>query len=1025
MSLSATSIRRPVMAIVMSIAIVLFGIIGYAYLGVREYPSVDPPIITVDATYTGANADVIMSQITEPLEESLSGIEGIRTLSSSSREGRSRITVEFNLESDLETAANDVRDRVSRAMQYLPPNADTPIVTKSDADATPICNLSVMSDRRDLMEMTDIATNNIREKLRTIPGVSEVQVWGSKLYSMRLWFDPGKLAAFNLTLMDIESALNRENVELPSGRIDGSATELTVRTMGRLNTPEEYNNLIIKENDQSIVRLKDVGYAELGPENYRSMTKRDRMPMVSLVLIPQPGANYIDILDEFYVRIQQMQKDLPPDIKLSVGFDNTKYIRKSIREVAETVFTAFILVVMIIFLFLRNWRTTVIPVIAIPISLIGAFFIMYLADFSINVLTLLAIVLAIGMVVDDAIVVLENIYAKVEGHMLPLQAAIAGSKEVYFAIISTTVTLAAVFLPVIFLQGLIGRLFREFGIVLAGSIVISAFVSLTLTPMMSSRILREKEKHSRFYYWSEPFFVRMINIYRQALASFMEHRGWAFVGIAVALVIIVVTWIVLPSELSPYEDRSSIQIRATGPEGLSFEYMNRYLDELVQLVETEVPERATLFSMTAMGAGASNSGFLRLTLKEPEERIRSQQEIAEQLAPKVSRLSGARAFVAQDQSLSTSRRSSLPVQYVIQAPDFEKLKEVLPKFIEEASKNPMFTFVDTDLKFNKPEIQVVINRERSRTLGVSTRDISETLRLAYSGGRWGYFIRNAKQYQIIGQVGRGDRNEPMDLKMLYVRNRNGEMVRLDNLVELEEHSSPPTLYRFNRYVAATVSAGLARGKTIGDGIQAMDEIADQVLDESFRTELTGPSRDFSESSSSVLFAFFLALVLIFLILAAQFESFRDPFVIMFTVPLALAGALLSLWYFSQTINIFSQIGLIMLIGLVTKNGILIVEFANQRRAQGLDLMTAIQEAAVSRFRPILMTSLSTFLGILPIALALGAGSESRIPMGIAVCGGLVFSTFLTLFIIPAIYSFMSKRNRSFEYMQVQEQESRV
>ncbi len=1023
MSLSAVSIRRPVLAIVMSLFIVLFGFIGYTFLGVREYPSVDPPIITVSSSYTGANADVIESQITEPLEESLSGIEGIRTLSSMSREGRSNITVEFNLDTDLETAANDVRDRVSRAMQYLPPDADTPIVTKSDADATPICYLNVMSDRRNLLDLTDIAMNNFREKLRTIPGVSEVQLWGAKSYSMRLWFDPVKLAGFNLTLMDVEAALSRENVELPSGRIDGRATELTVRTMGRLNTPEEYNNLIIRESYGTVIRLKDVGYAEFGPENYRTIMKRDRVPTVGLVLIPQPGANYIEILDEFYVRLEQMRKDLPPDITLSIGFDNSKYIRKSIKEVAETVITAFALVVLIIFLFLRDWRTTVIPVIAIPISLISAFFIMYIADFSINVLTLLGIVLAIGMVVDDAIVVLENIYAKVEGHMPPLAAAVAGSKEVYFAIISTTVALAAVFLPVIFLEGLIGRLFREFGIVLAGSIIVSAFISLTLTPMMSSRILREKEKHSRFYYWSEPFFLKVTGSYRNVLSRFMKKRWLGFVGMALSLALIILIGAVLPRELSPYEDRSSIQIRATGPEGLSFEYMSRYMDDLVQLVEENVPERAILMSMTSPGSGSSNNGFVRLTLKEPEERIRTQQEIADQLTPPVNQLSGARAFVAQDQSLSTSRRTSLPVQFVIQAANFQRLAEVLPKFLEEARKDPTFNYVDTDLKFNKPEVEIIINRERSRTLGVSARDISQTLRLAYSGQRWGYFIRNAKQYQIIGQVGRSDRDEPMDLKMLYVRNKNNEMVRLDNLVEVRESSRPPTLYRFNRYVSATVLAGLVRGKTIGDGIAAMDQIAKRTLDESFRTDLSGPSRDFSESSSSILFAFSLALVLIFLILAAQFESFRDPFIIMFTVPLAIAGAFLSLWYFGKTLNIFSEIGMIMLIGLVTKNGILIVEFANQRRAQGLSIQDAVQDAAVARFRPIVMTSLSTFLGILPIALALGAGSESRIPMGIAVCGGLVFSTFLTLFIIPAIYSYFSKSNRSFEHMQVQENAS--
>jgi multidrug efflux pump len=1027
MSLSATSIHRPVLAIVLSLLVILFGVIGYRYLGVREYPSVDPPIITVSANYTGANADVIESQITEPLEESISGIEGVRTLTSTSREGRSNITVEFNLGSNLETAANDVRDRVSRAMMYLPPDADTPIVLKADADAVPICNLNVQSDIRDLMELTDIATNNLREKLRTIPGVSEVQVWGGKRYAMRLWFDPVKLAAFKLTLMDVQTALNRENVELPSGRIDGMATELTVRTMGRLESVEDFNNLIIKERGSLVVRLKDIGYAELGTESYRTIQKRDGVPTVGLVLIPQPGANYIGILDEFYNRIKIMQKDLPADIRLAIGFDTSKYIRKSIREVAETVVSAFALVVLIIFLFLRDWRTTLIPVIAIPISLIGAFFIMYIADFSINVLTLLGLVLAIGIVVDDAIVVLENIYTKVEHRMQPVQAALAGSREVYFAIISTTVALVTVFLPIIFLQGLIGRLFREFGIVLAGAVLISAFVSLTLTPMMASRFLKTRQKHNRFYTWTEPFFIRLTGTYRTFLVWFLKRRWLALAAMACAVVLILIFNQVIQRELSPYEDRSGMQIRATGPEGASYELMDAYMSDLNQVVEENVPERESVISMTApgFGSGASNSGFVRIMLKDPDKRQRSQQQISDALTIPVNQLSGGRAFITQDQSLSTSRRASLPVQYVIQAQNFAKLKEALPVFLDEARKNPVFNFVDTDLKFNKPELQVAINRDRARTLGVSALEIAQTLRLAYSGQRWGFFIRDSKQYQIIGQVSRGDRDDPMDLKMLYVRNRNGEMVRLDNLVEIKEQSSPPTLFRFNRYVCATISAGLTPGKTIGDGIQVMDEIAKKILDDTFRTELSGPSRDFSESASGMNFALYLALILIFLILSAQFESFRDPFIIMLTVPLAMGGAFLSLWYFSQTLNIFSQIGMIMLIGLVTKNGILIVEFANQRRIQGMGILEAVQDAAVSRFRPILMTSLSTFLGILPIALALGAGSESRVPMGIAVCGGLVFSTLLTLFVVPAMYSYLSKRKRSFEHMKQTEPMQKV
>ncbi len=1004
----------------MSLFIILFGVIGFTYLGVREYPNVDPPIITVSTTYTGANADVIESQITEPLEESISGIAGIRTLSSSSREGNSRITVEFNLDVNLEAAANDVRDRVSRAMRNLPPDCDTPIVLKADADAVPIVYLNVLSDSRSLIQLTDIATNVLRERFRTIPGVSEAQVWGAKDYAMRLWLNPAKLAAYKMTPMDVQNALVRENIELPTGRIEGSATELTIRTQGRLETVEEFNNLIVKESGGTVVRFQDIGYAELGTDNYRTLYRRDGVPMTGLVLIPQPGSNYINILDEFYRRIDQLRKDLPPDIKMEIGFDTSTYIRQSIKEVEETVFSAFALVLLIIFLFLRDWRTTIIPIIAIPISLIGAFFIMYVAEFSINVLTLLGLVLAIGMVVDDAIVVLENIYTKVERGVEPVKAGLLGIKEVYFAVISTTVALAAVFMPVIFLQGLTGRLFREFGIVIAGSVIISAFVSLTLTPMLATKILRQKKRHSWFYYKTEPFFVSLIDVYRKSLRWFMQRRWLAFVGIVVSLALIVIFNSILPRELAPYEDRSSLRLNSIAPEGVTFEHMDKIMQEMAAVVEKAVPEKKSMNVMTSPGfAGTgANSGFLRITLVSPDERQRSQQEIAEELAAEVSRVSAVRTSVTQEQSLGSGiGRGGLPVRYVLQAVNFAKLQEALPRFLEEASKSPVFNFVDADLKFNKPELEIQINRGRARTLGVSATDIAQTLRLAYSGQRVGYFILNNKQYQIIPQVERGDRDEPLDLTLLHVRNKYGDLVPLGNLVDLKESSRPPQLYRFNRYVSATISAGLARGKTISDGIAAMDEIAERVLDESFRTDLSGAARDFAESSSSLAFALALALILIYLILSAQFESFRDPFIIMFTVPLALAGALLSLWYFGKTINIFSQIGMIMLIGLVTKNGILIVEFANQRRGQGLSLMEAIQDAAVARFRPILMTSLSTFLGILPIALALGAGAESRVPMGVAVCGGLVFSTFLTLFIIPAIYSYFSKERKVYSHIQ--------
>jgi len=999
----------------MSIIIIVFGVLGYTYLGIREFPSVDPPIITVSTSYVGANADVIESQITEPLEESVNGIAGIKSLTSSSRDGRSTITVEFDIDVDLEAAANDVRDRVSRSLSVLPPDIDMPIVAKADADATPIVFLNVQSDTRDLLQLTEIANNVFKERLQTINGVSSVQIWGEKKYAMRLWLDPAKLAAFQLSPVDVRNALNRENVELPSGRIEGDDTELSIRTIGRLQTEAEFDNLIVKEDDGNIVRVKDIGYSQLGAENERTILRRDGVPMVGVVLISQAGANNIAIADEFYKRLEQIKKTLPPDIKTGIGFDITTFIRESIKEVEQTIIVAFALVVMIIFLFLRDWRTTIIPVLVIPISLIGAFFIMYVADFSINVLTLLGIVLAIGMVVDDAIIVLENIYTKIENKMDPVEAGKKGSAEIFFAVISTTIALAAVFMPVIFLQGITGRLFREFGIVVAGAVLISAFVALTLTPMLSSKILKRREKHNWFYNITEPFFVKLNETYQRQLKYFVANRRLAIPATIFAIILIYILFSTLPTELAPLEDRSRLSINVTAQEGATFEFMDRYIDEAVNILKEKIPEKEGLISLTSPSGGAGgsvNSGFVNVILKEPDLRNRTQQQIADDLTPVVNSLNGARAFITQQQTIGGGRRGSLPVQFVLQAPNFELLREFLPRFVDEAKKTNVFTIIEPNLKFNKPELKLSIDRQKARALGVSTIDIAQTIQSAFSGQRFGYFIKDGKQYQVIGQFSRENRDAPIDLKSTYVKNNIGELIQLDNVVFVEEQSAPPQLFRFNRYVSATVSAGLAPGVSLGEGIDAMQSVADKVLDERFATALDGTSKDFKESSSSLIFAFLLALGLIYLVLAAQFESFRDPFIILFTVPLALLGALISLWYFNQTLNIFSEIGIIMLIGLVTKNGILIVEFANQRKAAGLSKDDAVISAAAARLRPILMTSLSTVLGILPIALALGAGSESRVSMGIAVVGGLILSTFLTLFIVPAIYSYFSRKTAS-------------
>jgi multidrug efflux pump len=1011
-SLSSISINRPVLAIVLSITIVLFGAIGISFLGIREYPSVDPPIINVRTSYVGANADVIEAQITEPLEESINGISGIKSLTSISNDGNSNITVEFDVGADMEAAANDVRDKVSRAQRNLPPDAEPPVVSKQDADSQPIIFLNVQSNQRSLLDLSDIAANVFKERLQTIPGVSEVRIWGEKEYAMRLRMDPIRMASYGVTPMDVLTKVQSENVELPSGRIEGANIELSVRTKSRLVTPDEFNDLILRESDNNIVRFRDVGKAELGALNERSIMKRDGIPMVGVVLVPLPGSNSIEIVDEFYVRLEHIKRDLPPDIQLGIGFDSTQYIRSSLYEVQETVVLAFLLVVVVIFLFLRDWRTTFIPAITIPISLIGSFFIMYLMDFSINVLTLLGIVLSVGLVVDDAIVVLENIYTRIEKGEKPKEAAEKGTEEIFFAVIATTVALAAVFLPVIFLTGTTGRLFREFGIVVAGSVIISSFVALTMTSMLSSRLLKKRDKHSWFYEKTEPFYVWLNEKYNNALAAFMKVRWVSFLIIGGMGIGIYFLFTAIPTELAPIEDRGEIRINVTGPEGATYEYMERVMDELDRELTEMIPEseRVGLISMTSpsYGSASTNTGNIRLILTDASERTRSQQEIFEQVSGILRNKTSVRAFASQAQSIG-DRRGGLPVQYVVQAQTLDKLKDVIPEFMDEVNRSPIFDFGDINLKFTKPEIEVEIDRNKARNIGVSVQEIARTLQLSYSGQRFDFFIMNGKQYEVVGEMQQEDRNKPVDLTSLYVRAENGSLVQLDNLVTIKEQSTPPQLYRYNRFISATFSAGLARGYTIGDGLDEMDRIAAEVLDETFSTELAGVSKEFRESSDSLLFAFIFALVLIYLVLSAQFESFMDPLTIMFTVPLAIFGALLSLWFFDFTLNIFSQIGIIMLIGLVTKNGILIVEFANQRKAQGYSIHDAILGAAGARFRPILMTSLSTILGLLPIALAMGAGAESRVPMGVVVIGGMLLSTVLTLFVIPAIYTYLTSK----------------
>lgn len=1016
MSLSSLSIRRPILTIVMNLLIILFGYLGFTFLGVREFPSIDPAQISIQTNYTGANADIIESQITEPLEKAINSIDGIRNITSSSNQGSSNITVEFNLDKNLETAANDVRDKVSQAVRNLPQDIDAPpVVSKADANSEAIISMTVQSDTRSSLELSDYAENVISQRLETIPGVSGVQIWGQKRYAMRLWIDPVKLSSYGCTVSDVRNALTQQNVELPSGKITGANTELTVKTVGKLSKVEEFNNIIIRTDGDKIVHLSDVGHAALDAENVETQMTQSGTPLVGVAIVPLPGANYIDISNSFYKVYDKLQRDLPKDIKLNVAIDTTVFVKRSVLEVAETLGISLLLVILIIYLFFRNWAIAFRPLIDIPVSLIATFFIMWLFGFSINVLTLLAIVLATGLVVDDGIVVTENIFKKVEEGMTPIEAAIKGSNEIFFAVISISITLAAVFLPVIFLEGFVGRLFREFGVVIGAAVLVSAFVSLTLTPMLNAYLMKGGEqKKSKFYNLTEPYFEKLNTGYADALGRFMKRKWISFPIILVCLGLIILFYTLLQKETAPLDDRSGFVMRMSTPEGSTYDYTDRFMQEISKLVDDSIPEKKVSLVITSPGFGGSsstNSGFIRISLKDPQDRSRSQMEIADQLTKLTKKYPDAKTSVIQQPTISVSRRGGLPIQYIIQAPNFKKLEEKIPLFMDEANKNETFSMVDVNLKFNKPEINVTIDRAKAESLGISVLDIAQTLQLSLSGQRFGYFMKNGKQYQVIGQFDKQDRSKPIDLTSMFVRNDKGKLIQMDNVVSIDEQSNPPQLYHNNRYMSATISAGLAPGKSISDGIDAMNEIKTKVLDNTFTTDLGGESRDFVESSSNTSFAFGLALLLIFLILAAQFESFIDPFIIILTVPMALAGALFSLWLFDQTWNIFSQIGTIMLIGLVTKNGILIVEFANQLREQGKSKIDAIMEASESRLRPILMTSLAISLGALPIALSVGAASKSRMGMGVVIVGGTIFSLVLTLFIIPALYLMWSKAKK--------------
>lgn len=1003
MSLSSVAIKRPVLTWVLSAFILLLGLIGMRQVAVREYPSIDPPRISVSATYPGASAEVVEHQVVEPLEQSLNGIDGIRSITSQSSDGSARVSVEFLLGIDLERAANDVRDRVSRARSSLPSSIDPPVVSKADANGNPILLLTVQSDTRDILSLSEQATL-VADQLETVSGVAEIDVWGERKYAMRIRVDPTRMSALGVSLADVREALRLANAELPAGSLEGVGSSLAVESRMGLSTVGDFRRMVVRSRNGSIVRLQDVADVRMGAENERSILRSGGQPMAGLSILPQPGADQIAIADEIQRRVALLRPSLPPDIKIGTAFDNTRFVRKALVEVRETIAVAFLLVVLVIFAFLRDWRTTLIPVLAVPISLIGVFFPVWILGYSINVLTLLGIVLAIGLVVDDAIVVLENIYAKIEQGMAPKEAAFAGVEEIFAAVVSTTLVLASVFTPLLFLSGFTGRLFREFGVVIGGSALISGFVALTLGGMLGSRLLRPHGEENRLHRATEPFFLKLHDGYRYILSRALRRPWIAIIVIVAAMAATVAAFRAVPKELSPLEDRSSITLRVTGPEGATFGYTDEYMQRLSRAVDSAVPETATMLVITGSYGGTTNTGMVRLMLKPPDQRHRTQQEIARKLQALVAKIDGASAFVLQDPSIQLGGRSNLAIQFVLQAPDIDDLRKTLGKFLGRVRQDSAFSAVDVDLKFTKPQLNLTVNRDKLRDLGTTPLQVAQTLQSGFAENRWGYFLMGGKQYQIIGSVDSGHRESPDGLQTLDLRSLSGSLLPVGSLVQMKEVPVPPQLFRYDRYVSATVSADPAQGKTIGDGVEVLKRMARDSLPETYHTTLAGSSRDFAESSGSVMQIFVLSLLIVYLLLAAQFESFRDPFVILLTVPLALAGALLSLLVFHDTLNLFSQIGLVMLIGLVTKNGILIVEFAGQRRRAGLGPVDAALEAAVARLRPILMTTLCMVLGTLPIALALGAGAESRKPMGVAIIGGLLISLCLTLFVVPCMYA---------------------
>jgi len=1016
--LSDTSIRRPVLAAMMSSALVLFGIIGFERLPVREFPDVDAPIVSVNTTLRGANPRVVESAVTDILEEELSTIPGLRTLTSSSSEQFSSITLEFTLDRDLEESAQDVRDKVSRVRGRLPQEVEEPVVTKQDSDAQPFFWLALSAENYDLLQLSDIADREVKTRLQSVPGVGRAQVFGERRYSMRIWLDKARLAARGLTVQDVQRAIQTRNVEIPAGRIESQRREFTVRSLGELKTPEEFSNLTVSNQDGQLIKLRDIARVELGPEDDRSTLRFNGTAAVAIGVIRQSKANLIEVSDGIRAEVPAIREALPPGVELTIGFDSSVFVRRSIEEAQDTLLLAGLLVVLIIFVFLRNMRATIIPGLAIPTSIVAAFGMMYFLDFTINNLTLLALILAIGIVVDDAIIVMENAYRHQEElREDPTTAAILGTREIAFAVIATTVALVAVFSPLAFLRGTIGRLFNEFALAMAGAVVVSSFVALTLTPMLCAKILRVPKQHGRIFNLFENTFIRITKGYGSALRWSLRHR-WVVIGGAVLCVgLAYFLFIGLKREFVPPEDRGFFVTFTVAPEGASLEYTDEYQRRVEEILGRTKDVRA-FFSIVGFFSGRVNSGIIFTNLEDWDERDRSVQDVIAEIQPQYFAIPGIFAFASNPPAFGFGS----PVNFVVRHPDFEQLGTGMDQFVQRARAIPGLINVDTNLRVNKPELTVSYDRDRAEDLGVPIADISSSLQAMLGGQRVSTFTRNNKLYDVILQLEPDERSTPSDMSQVYVRGRQNNLVKLDAVASVNEGLGPRQLNHFNRVRSFTLTANLDPDFTLGQAIDSLKLAADEVLPAGSSLALAGESRELEESGSALYFAFVLALIVVFMVLAAQFESLIHPFTVLLAVPLAVTGALLLLYATGSTLNLYSQIGMVLLIGIVTKNSILLVEYANQLKARGLESMEAMLGAARIRLRPIIMTAFATIVGALPIALGLGAGSASRRPLGYAIIGGLFFSTILTLFLVPVAYVMIDNLRARFKGAQSTETE---